>query len=99
MELNGTAAELEEIKAKLKKLLVAQLSLEDLNPADIEDDAELFGEGLGLDSLDAVEIAVAVEKKYNVRISLEESSRVIFRTVKTLAGYVRKQMGPAPLSA
>lgn len=88
MELNGTDAELEEIKTKLKKLLVAQLSLEDLNPEDIEDDGELFGEGLGLDSLDAVEIVVMLQRHFGVEVKTAQQSREVFRSINTLAKYV-----------
>lgn len=88
MDSDNTNAELEEIKTKLKKLLVEQLSLEELDPSDIEDDGELFGEGLGLDSLDAVEIVVMLKRHFGVEVKTADQSREVFRSVNTLAEYV-----------
>lgn len=79
---------LAEIKTKLKELLVEQLSLEDITPEEIEDDCELFGEGLGLDSLDAVEIVVLLQRNFNIEVKDLEKSREVFRSVSTLAEYV-----------
>ncbi len=79
---------LAEIREKLKVLLVDQLSLEDITPEEIEDDAELFGEGLGLDSLDAVEIVVMLQRNFGMEVKDMEKSREVFRTIATLADYV-----------
>ncbi|RKX47516.1 MAG: acyl carrier protein [Verrucomicrobia bacterium] len=79
---------LAEIREKLKVLLVDQLSLEDVTPDEIEDDAELFGEGLGLDSLDAVEIVVMLQRNFGMEVKDMEKSREVFRTIGTLAEYV-----------
>ena len=79
---------LAEIREKLKVLLVDQLSLEDITPDEIEDDAELFGEGLGLDSLDAVEIVVMLQRNFGMEVKDMEKSREVFRTISTLADYV-----------
>ena len=81
-------AQLAEIKAKLKRLLIEQLSLEDVSPEDITDDGELFGDGLGLDSLDAVEIVVLLQRNFGLEVKDMEQSREVFRTVNTLADYV-----------
>ncbi len=81
-------AKLAEIREKLKRLLVEQLSLEDVAPADITDDGELFGDGLGLDSLDAVEIVVLLQRNFGLEVKDMEQSREIFRTVNSLAEYV-----------
>ncbi len=81
-------AKLAEIREKLKVLLVDQLSLEDITPDEIEDDAELFGEGLGLDSLDAVEIVVMLQRNFGMEVKDMEKSREVFRTISTLADYV-----------
>jgi len=81
-------AKLAEIREKLKVLLVDQLSLEDITPDEIEDDAELFGEGLGLDSLDAVEIVVMLQRNFGMEVKDMEKSREVFRTIATLADYV-----------
>ncbi|MEN8256189.1 MAG: phosphopantetheine-binding protein [Verrucomicrobiota bacterium] len=81
-------AKLAEIRKKLKELLVDQLALEDVTPEEIEDDSELFGEGLGLDSLDAVEIVVMLQRNFNLEVKDMEKSREVFRTISTLADYV-----------
>ena len=81
-------AKLAEIREKLKVLLVDQLSLDDVEPEEIEDDAELFGEGLGLDSLDAVEIVVMLQRNFGMEVKDMEKSREVFRTIGTLAEYV-----------
>ncbi len=58
------------------------------DPDEIEDDSELFGEGLGLDSLDAVEIVVMLQRNFNLEVKDMEKNREIFRTISTLADYV-----------
>lgn len=81
-----------EIEAKLKETVVSSLDLEDLTPADIETDVPLFGEGLGLDSIDALELGMAVKKAFGITFSSNPAeNRQIFRSVKTLADYVESQ--------
>ena len=82
--------ELKEIKTKLKKLLVEQLSLdiENITPEDIKDDEELFGDGLGLDSLDAVEIVVILQRHFNIEMKNPASNSEVFRTVNSLSNYI-----------
>jgi acyl carrier protein len=82
------AEKLSGIKASLKELLVSELSLEDVDPADIGDDDILFGEGLGLDSLDAVEIVVLLQRNYNIKIQDMEQGREVLYSVDTLAKYI-----------
>ena len=82
----------EEIETKLKETVVSALDLEDLTPADIETDVPLFGEGLGLDSIDAMELGMAVKKAFGVSLSSNPAdNKQIFRSVKTLADYVEAQ--------
>lgn len=82
----------EEIETKLKETVVSALDMEDLTPADIETDVPLFGEGLGLDSIDALELGMAVKKAFGVSFSSNPAdNKQIFRSVKTLADYVEAQ--------
>ncbi len=86
----------EEIVTKLKETIVASLDLEDLSPADIGTGVPLFGEGLGLDSIDALELGMAVKKAFGVTFSSNaEDNRKIFHSVGTLADYVEAQQGAA----
>ena len=81
----------EILKTDLKKLIVETLLLEDVEPDDIEDDAPLFGEGLGLDSIDALELVVALEKTYRVIIEDEEVGKNAFASVNALAAFVQNK--------
>jgi acyl carrier protein len=76
---------------ELKKLIIGTLKLEEATPEDIEDEGQLFGDGLGLDSIDALELVVALEKTYGVVIPDSEVGERVFRSVKTLAQFVREQ--------
>lgn len=78
---------------ELKQLLVESLNLEDMNPEDIGNDTPLFAEdGLGLDSIDALELGVALRKKYRLQLDKEDHHiREHFRCVRTLAEFVRSQ--------
>ncbi len=76
---------------ELKKLIINTLKLEDVASEDIEDGAPLFGEGLGLDSIDALELVVALEKTYRVFIPDSEVGKKVFRSVNALAEFVRQQ--------
>ncbi len=79
---------LDEIRSQLKELLVEQLSLEDISPKDIKDDEILFGEGLGLDSLDAVEIVVLLQRNFGLEVRDTNKGREIFYSINTLAQYI-----------
>jgi acyl carrier protein len=80
------------VKEKLKKILVEELNLEDLSPEEIVDDAPLFGDGLGLDSLDAVELVVLVQKHFGLEIKDMEEGRSAFQSVDALAGYIEQRL-------
>ena len=72
---------------QLATLIVTALHLE-LAPADIEPDATLFGEGLGLDSIDALEMAVAIARDYGVELKSDEQSRAVFTSLRSLASHI-----------
>jgi len=82
----------EILEAELKKLIVEALVLEDIAPEEIEADAPLFVEGLGLDSIDALELAMALEERYGVKIEDDpDENRRIFASVRSLADFVSAQ--------
>lgn len=79
----------EELRAQLRALIVSDLNLQGRDPASIDVDAPLFGEGgLGLDSLDALQLAMSVEERFGVRLPEGEEARPIFRSVATLAEHI-----------
>ncbi len=77
-----------DIKKQLKQTLISELNLEDLSPDDIDDGAPLFGDGLGLDSLDAVEIVVLVQRLFGVEIKDMEEGRKAFQSINSLAKFI-----------
>jgi acyl carrier protein len=82
----------DELEADLKTLIVQALKLEDLTPEDIDSDEPLFVEGLGLDSIDALELGVALRKRYDIRIeSVTEEVKAHFATVRSLAQFIRSR--------
>lgn len=81
----------QELKPVLKRLIVETLRLEDIIPDDIEDTAPLFGEGLGLDSIDALELVVAIEKAFAVIIEDEEVGRKAFASIEALSEFVAEK--------
>lgn len=80
---------MEELIYKLKNELIAELNLEEITPADIDTDAPLFGdEGLGLDSIDALEIILILERSYGIKLEDPSKGKEIFRSVRTIAEYI-----------
>jgi acyl carrier protein len=77
-----------ELKHELKTLIIETLKLEDVTTADIVDDQALFRDGLGLDSIDALELTVALEKRYKLSIPDEEVGKKAFASVNALATFV-----------
>ncbi|GHT92038.1 acyl carrier protein [Betaproteobacteria bacterium] len=78
-----------ELIQEVKAFIIETLDLEDVTPADIDDDAPLFGEGLGLDSIDALELGVGLQKRYGFKLAAEaEETRQIFASVRALAEYI-----------
>ncbi len=76
------------LRREIKELIVSELNLEGRDPETIQDDAPLFGEGLGLDSLDALQLAMSVEERFGVRIPEGDAARPIFKSVAALAEHV-----------
>lgn len=81
----------EGLKLELKRLIVRELDLRDRTDADIDDDAPLFGAGLGLDSLDALQLAVAIEEHFSVMIPEDERAKAVFASVAALADHILAQ--------
>ncbi|MFT6925897.1 MAG: acyl carrier protein [Psychromonas sp.] len=85
---------MEQLHAELKKLIIDALFLEDISVDDIETDAPLFGEGLGLDSIDALELGLAIKKQYNVVINADDANiKEHFASVANLAKYISENKG------
>ena len=79
---------MEELIEKLKVQIIEQLNLEDVEPDEIDANEPLFGEGLGLDSIDALELIVLLEKEYGIKIENPKEGQEIFYSVKSLAEYI-----------
>ena len=79
---------MEDLILKLKKEIIEILNLEDLAPDELEAEAPLFGDGLGLDSIDALEIMVLLEKNYGIKIEDPKQGRKVFFSIKTIAAYI-----------
>ena len=77
-----------ELKDQIKELIIDSLNLEDVTPESIDDGAPLFQDGLGLDSIDALELAVAIERKFRVTIPDEAVGKQAFSSVNSLTQYV-----------
>ncbi|MDR2765236.1 MAG: phosphopantetheine-binding protein [Tannerella sp.] len=79
---------MDELILELKQEIINVLNLEGTAPEDIADDSELFGEGLGLDSIDALELIVLLEKNYGIKLKDPAQGKEIFKSIRTMAEYV-----------
>ena len=82
---------MEQLITKLKNQIIVALNLKHLKPEDIGDDQPLFVEGLGLDSIDALELIVLLQQQYNIKLANPQDGPKIFKSVKTIAEFIQKQ--------
>ena len=83
---------LEETEQKVKEIIVSSLDLEDVSPSDIDTAAPLFGGGLGLDSIDALELGMAIKREFGISFSKDPAeNKRVFRSVETLATHIMEQ--------
>lgn len=81
---------MEELIKELKEEIIKVLNLEEMSPEGIDDNEALFGEGLGLDSIDALELIVLLEKKYGIKLENPAAGKEIFKSIASIADYVGK---------
>ena len=81
---------MDELIYKLKQQIIEALNLEDMKPEDIDDNVSLFGEGLGLDSIDALELIVMMEKNYGIKLQDPAQGKEIFKSVAVMADFIAK---------
>ncbi|MBT3442323.1 MAG: acyl carrier protein [Flavobacteriaceae bacterium] len=79
---------MEALKQELKKNIIEQLNLEDFSVEDIADDDALFGDGIGLDSIDALELIVMLDKSYGIKLTDPQKGKAVFASIKALAAYI-----------
>jgi acyl carrier protein len=79
---------MDKLIANLKTQIITQLNLQDTKPEDIGDDQSLFVDGLGLDSIDALELIVLLQQQYKIKLSNAEDGPKVFKTVRTMAEYI-----------
>lgn len=84
-----------ELKQDVKKMIISSLNLEDMKPDDIAEDTALFGDdGLGLDSVDALELGLAVQKEFGIEMNAKESNlKEVFLNVNSLSKYIKERKG------
>ena len=80
---------MEDLILKLKQEIIEVLNLEDVQPDDIQNDAPLFGDGLGLDSIDALELIVLMEKNYGIKLKDAAEGKEIFKNISVMAEYIK----------
>ncbi|MBD8970941.1 MAG: acyl carrier protein [Prevotella sp.] len=81
---------MEELTKELKEEIIEALNLEEMTPEDIDENDALFGDGLGLDSIDALELIVLLDKKYGIKLANPAEGKAIFKSIATIADYVSK---------
>lgn len=81
---------MEDLILTLKQQIIDALNLEGVTPEDIDDDAPLFGDGLGLDSIDALEIIVILDKYYGIKLANASEGKAIFKSIGSIAEYIEK---------
>ena len=79
---------MEALKQELKEKIIEVLNLEDIGVADISDNDPLFGDGLGLDSIDALELIVLLDKDYGIKLVDPKEGKTIFQSIETMAAYI-----------
>ena len=79
---------MENLKLELKEKIIESLNLEDVTPSDIDDNDSLFGDGLGLDSIDALELIVMLDKDYGIKLTDPKEGKKIFESVEIMAQYI-----------
>lgn len=79
---------MEDLILELKKEIIKALNLEDMSPKDIDNDTPLFGDGLGLDSIDALELIVLMEKKYGIKLETPNKGKEVFKSIAVMAKYI-----------
>jgi acyl carrier protein len=84
---------MDNLKEKLKLQVIERLNLKDLKPSDIGDDQPLFVEGIGLDSIDALELIVLLQQEYNIKLSNAEDGPRVFHSIRTMADYITANSG------
>lgn len=92
-------SESEDLKRRIKELLIERLKFEDMTADDIGDDEPLFEGGLGLDSIDALEIVVMLESEFGVKVKNETSARESFRSIASLARLIEERTRPSSVEA
>lgn len=81
---------MEELTKRLKQQLIEALNLEGMTPEQIDDNAPLFGDGLGLDSIDVLELIVMIEKNYGIRLTSPDEGKKVFTSVAVMADYIAR---------
>jgi len=86
-----------DLELEIKELIIATLKLEEIAPESIDPEAAIFGEGLGLDSIDALELGIAIQKRYGIKMSADsQENRIHFSSVRKLAAFVESRRAPVP---